>query len=678
MTERVDYATIFNMSFNHDSMRIKRNFPHRIQTIENTWIPLKDGTQLAARIWLPEDAEQNPVPALLEYLPYRKNDMTAWRDSIRHPYLAGHGYACIRVDMRGNGDSDGLILDEYTQQELDDCVEVLQWLEAQPWCTGKAGMFGKSWGGFNALQVAAMRPPQLKAIITIASTDDRYADDVHYMGGCLLTYEMLSWASTMFCYNACPPDPRFVGDRWREMWVNRMKNTPPFAEAWVGHQRRDAFWQHGSVCENYADVECAVYAVGGWADGYTNTVTRLLENLSCPKKGLIGPWAHNFPENSSPAPAIGFLQEHLRWWDYWLKGVETGIMQEPMLRSWVQDSFAPSVIRPKSPGHWVADPSWPSPHINAQTLDLTPPYPTSLKGKQITGLDAPPWLAFGSAGEYPADQSGDDGRSISFTTEPKTSIAILGRPQVKMRLQVDQPQASIAIRLCDIAPDGTSSLVTWGFWNLTHRNSHIDPAPMPTHQSVDVTVDLNLIGHQLAEGHRWRVAVSPTYWPHLWPVAQSVTLTVEQCALILPVRTPHAGDDALAAFEPPECAEQLPLKQLVPGKETRTVQFDRVRNSAEHVNKSHSPTVRYPDGLELGEYSADVFTITEHDPLSATVKCMRNRRFVRDDWKVNIWTESTMTADANNFYLTNRLNATEGMQIVFDHTWEKTIPRDFQ
>ncbi|MGB1254080.1 MAG: CocE/NonD family hydrolase [Candidatus Promineifilaceae bacterium] len=666
------------MSFNHAHMRIKRDYPYTVRTIENSWITLKDGTRLAARIWLPEGAEQTPVPAILEYLPYRKNDMTAWRDSIRHPYLAGHGYACIRVDMRGNGDSDGLMLDEYTQQELDDCVEVLQWLDDQPWCTGKVGMFGKSWGGFNALQVAAMRPPQLKAIITIASTDDRYADDVHYMGGSLLAYEMLSWASTMLCYNACPPDPRFVGDRWRDMWLHRLNNTPPFAEAWVGHQRRDEFWQHGSVSQNYADIECAVYAVGGWADGYTNAVGRLLHNLSCPKKGLIGPWAHNFPENSSPAPAIGFLQEHLRWWDYWLKGEETGIMDEPMLRSWIMDSLPPSVDRRAAPGRWVADPSWTSPNVMPNTIDLTPDAPIALKGQQITGLDAPPWLAFGSAGEYPADQSGDDGRSIALTTEPQQSGDILGHPQVSLRLQVDQPQAALSVRLCDVAPDGSSSLVTWGIYNLTHRFSHEEPQLMPIGQSISVVVDLNLIGYRLATGHSWRVSISPTYWPHLWPAPQPVTLTVETCQLILPSRTPSPADNELAPFDVPECSEQMHLEQLVPGRTMRTVQFDRVNNSAEHVNKIHSPSVRYPDGLELSEYSADVFTITENDPLSAAVKCMRNRRLVRDGWRVSVWTESTMTADADNFYLVNRLNATEDMQIVFDHTWTKTIPRDFQ
>jgi putative CocE/NonD family hydrolase len=267
--------------------RTRTDFPRAVRLIDNAWIPLSDGVRLAARIWLPAEAEADPVPAVLEYIPYRKGDGTAVGDSTRHTYFAGHGYASVRVDMRGSGDSDGILLDEYLSQEQDDALEVIAWLASQPWCTGALGMMGISWGGFNSLQVAARRPPALKAIITVCSTDDRYADDVHYIGGCLLGIEMLSWASTMLAFNARPPDPAVVGERWREMWLERLEKTPPFVEAWLSHQRRDAYWKHGSVCEDYAAIECPVYAVGGWADAYTNAVLRLLAGLSCPRKGLI-------------------------------------------------------------------------------------------------------------------------------------------------------------------------------------------------------------------------------------------------------------------------------------------------------------------------------------------------------------------------------------------------------
>jgi len=147
---------------------------------------MSDGTELAARMWLPDDAEAKPVPAILEYIPYRKRDLTAERDVRHHPYIAGFGYASVRVDLRGSGESEGILTDEYLQQELDDGVELINWLARQKWCSGAVGMIGISWGGFNGLQLAALQPEPLKAVVSICSTDDRYTDDVHYMGAACL------------------------------------------------------------------------------------------------------------------------------------------------------------------------------------------------------------------------------------------------------------------------------------------------------------------------------------------------------------------------------------------------------------------------------------------------------------------------------------------------------------
>jgi len=194
-----------------NDIKIITNFPRQVREIENTFIPLAEGIRLAARIWLPEDAETDPVPAIFEFLPYRKRDGTSERDALTHPYYAGHGYACVRVDMRGAGDSEGILEDEYLKTEQDDALEVLDWITKQPWCTGATGIVGISWGGFNGLQIAARRPPSLKAIVTIASTDDRYADDIHYMGGVMLN-DTMSWGATMFAFNSRPPDPAIVGD----------------------------------------------------------------------------------------------------------------------------------------------------------------------------------------------------------------------------------------------------------------------------------------------------------------------------------------------------------------------------------------------------------------------------------------------------------------------------------
>ena len=266
-------------------MGVRTDFPRRVRTIDHAWIPMSDGTRLAARMWLPEDAEDDPVPAILEYIPYRKGDAFAKRDTHHHPYFAGHGYAAVRVDLRGSGDSDGIMLDEYLPLEQQDGVEVIAWLAEQPWCTGKVGMIGISWGGFNGLQVAARRPPALGAVISMCASDDRYSDDVHYVGGCVLGVDMLAWAATMLTLCAMPPDPAAVGESWRQTWMERMERTPSMVEAWLTHQRRDEFWRQGSVCEEYSAIEAPVYAVGGWADGYSNAVPRLIEGLPGPEEG---------------------------------------------------------------------------------------------------------------------------------------------------------------------------------------------------------------------------------------------------------------------------------------------------------------------------------------------------------------------------------------------------------
>lgn len=213
---------------------------------ETVWIELSDGCKLAARLWLPPE-DKCPVPAILEYLPYRRRDRHRGDDAILHLAFASSGYAAIRVDMRGAGDSDGIMIDEYTQREWEDAVEVISWISRQPWCSGAVGMVGLSWSGFNSLQVAALAPPALKAIVTTCASDDRYADDMLYMGGCLLN-DNLQYGSTLLAGLAMPPDPLIVGNRWRDMWLERLSaiEIPP-AGRWMQHSNRDAYWRSGSV-----------------------------------------------------------------------------------------------------------------------------------------------------------------------------------------------------------------------------------------------------------------------------------------------------------------------------------------------------------------------------------------------------------------------------------------------
>jgi putative CocE/NonD family hydrolase len=672
-------------------VRVVREYPRRIREIEHTLIPLADGCRLAARIWLPEDAEDDPVPAILELLPYRKSDGTAIRDAERQPYLAGHGYACVRVDARGSGESDGVIEDEYTAREIDDAVEVLAWLAGQPWCTGATGMTGISWGGFNSLQVAAQRPPSLRAILTLCASDDRYADDVHYRGGCVLATDMLPWAASMQVFLARPPDPRLIGEGWREAWLERLQRTPPFVEHWLSHQRRDAYWRHGSVCEDYAAIECAVYAVGGWADGYTNAVLRLLAGLQGPRKGLIGPWSHMFPDHGEPGPTIGFLQESLRWWDHWLKGVDTGVMDEPMLRVFMQDSVRPRAHFAVRPGRWVAEDTWPSPRVSEHVLCLgahglaeasEPESALELEGAQTAGLEAGVWCSDGQPADLPGDQRPDDGLSLTFDSEPLAEpLEILGFPEVALSLASDRPLALVCVRLCDVAPDSVSGLVTRGLLNLAHRNGHEHLEPLVPGERYDVSVRLDAIAHSFPAGHRLRVAISPTYWPWAWPSPEPVTLTVfagRRSRLALPVRPPQPGDAELHPFAEPEHSPPLEVEHVASGPGGRTVRRDLATGLVEQVFvwDLGGTQLLKAIGLESTDTSETVYSIVEGDPLSARVAFTGATGMARGDWRVRAEVQAEMRCDAHVLHVTSSLDAFEGDERIFSRRWTFAFPRD--
>jgi putative CocE/NonD family hydrolase len=362
----------------------------------------------------------------------------------------------VRVDMRGNGDSEGLMLDEYTKQEQDDAVAVIEWLTRQPWCTGRVGMMGISWGGFNALQVAARRPPALKAIITLCSTDDRYRDDIHYKGGALLS-ENLGWAATMFAFSSRPPDPLTVGKNWKKMWLERLKHQPFLISNWLKHPHRDDYWKHGSVCENWNAIEAAALCVGGWNDAYTNAVPRLIQGLKSPSKAIIGPWAHKYPHFGVPEPRIGFLQEALRWWDFWLKGEPTRVLGEPNFRTYIMEAIRPSAAIALVPGRWVKDHIWPSDsvqrhrlHLSGRSLNRTAgaPETQSIRSPQTTGLDGGEFCIIWLGPEFPGDQRQDDAGSLTFDSEALADgIDLVGAPLLILSFSVDKPVALVAVRL---------------------------------------------------------------------------------------------------------------------------------------------------------------------------------------------------------------------------------------
>lgn len=671
-------------------MKTVTDFPHKVREIKHIDVPMPDGCRLGARIWLPEDAENAPVPAVLEYIPYRKNDLCLPADTMNGTYLAGHGYAYVRLDLRGAGDSEGLMLDEYLPQELQDGCDALAWIADQPWCDGNIGMIGISWGGFNGLQIAALQPPALKAVVTVCSTDDRYADDVHYMGGCLLI-DNLSWAGQMFARNTLPPDPLWRGDDWRALWMERLEKSGLWLKTWLEHQRRDAFWRHGSICEDYASVQVPVYAVSGWADGYCRSVFRLMEHLSGPRKGLIGPWAHKYPHVGKPGPAIGFLQETLRWWDQWLKGRATGIMEEPMLRLFMQDPAPPRGQYDTRSGRWVAEPAWPSPNV-ARTrfalgddgrLAATGPLtglPITIRSPLGTGMTAGKWCSYAQPGDQPVDQRSADSGSVIFETGPLTeAIEIAGDPALDLACSADLPVAQVAVRLMDISPDGAATRATYGVLNLTHRDSHADPQPLEPGRRYQVRVPMKPVAQRFEAGHRIRLAVSTDYFPLIWSAPESATLTLfpRESALELPVRTPSPADARLADFGSPEAASLPEIEQIDPPEAGWRVIHDHAAGSVTAEIADGAGTYRLVDAdITVTKKGRERYHLVGDDPASLTGHVAWDFGVSRGDWSVRSVTETTLSAEPDAFRVRARLRAWQDGRQVFEWDWDERVPRD--
>jgi putative CocE/NonD family hydrolase len=652
-----------------------------VKVVENLFITLPDGCRLAARAWFPDET---PAPAILEYIPYRKRDGTRGRDEPMHGYFAQHGYVALRVDMRGSGESDGLLEDEYLQRELDDAVEVIDWLSRQPWCSGRVGMMGKSWGGFNALQVAALRPPALKAILTVCSTDDRYADDIHYMGGALLN-DNLWWGAIMLSNQARPPDPAIRTD-WRERWLERIDAMPFWPALWLRRQRRDAYWRHGSVCEDFSAIQCPVFAVGGWADAYTNAVPRLLEGLDVPRLGLIGPWAHLYPHDGKPGPAIGFCQEAVRWWDHCLK--DAGVLDQPMLRAFIEEG---QENRDLAPGRFVGEAQWPSPRIAPRTWSVDeaglnrPGAATTIAvcSPCWTGAGVGEWMGVGAPHEAPADQRLDDGLSRCFDSAPLSErLELLGAPEIEIELASDKPVAQLCARLCDVSADGGSRRVSYGVLNLTHRDSHAAPRALEPGRFYRVRLKLNDCGYVFRPGHRIRLALSSAYWPLIWPAPERATLTLRLPAMLtLPVREARP-DEPPIAFGPRETAADAPKTLLSEGRVERRVGFDLGRGVSTYETIAEGGL--FGEGAYIYDeidtrISHDInrrLTIAADDPLSAAYDLLQIYEMGREGWLIRIETKVSMRASATEFLIEAKLDAYENGVLARSRTFAETIARD--
>lgn len=510
-----------------------------VRESEHVWIPMADGTRLAARIWWPEGP--GPFPAILEYIPYRKRDMVRARDERNHPYFAAHGYVCLRVDMRGSGDSEGIMPDMYTDAELDDARQAIGWIAAQEWSSGAVGMFGTSWGGTASLQAAVDAPGPLKAVLANCATSDRFEDDIHWMGGCLLT-DSFEWGATLPAILAAPPDSATVGAQWQSIWKDRLDGATCPIDAWITHRTRGSYWRHGSAQFTAERISCPVLTIGGWADRYSNSVMRLVDARPDLCWGVVGPWGHHYPDQGEPGPAIGFQDLALRWWDHWLKDEENDVARWPKLRLWRREFDPPQDRLSTRNGDWIEiDRPMPSGGTRlylrgdgALASEPVAPADLPVPSDILHGTCAGDTGYFGRVGGLPLDQTADDARALRFDSPPVSEpLDVIGHPVVSITIRRDRPRAQLVLRLCDVAPDGRSNLVTRHVINLALDADLGSEVPFAPDTPVTYRIGLPSTAYRFGAGHRVRLALAGSYWPLVWPELPLARLSVETDGAVL-------------------------------------------------------------------------------------------------------------------------------------------------
>ncbi|MFL6221328.1 MAG: CocE/NonD family hydrolase [Actinomycetes bacterium] len=650
-----------------------------------SWIPMEDGVRLAVSLFLPEGAEEGrAAPVVLEALPYRKDDASA---SYRPEYerLCGeYGYAVARVDLRGTGSSEGVATDEYPASEQADLCRVIGWLAEQPWSTGAVGMYGTSYSGFNSLQVAAERPPALKAIIAIYASDDRYTDDVHYTGGAVKLLDLVDYPLYMVALNALPPVPAIAGADWRERWRERVESLEPWLLRWLEEQVDGPYWRQGSLRPGYERIACPTMLVAGWADGYRNATFRLLEQLEAPVRLLFGPWSHMATDISQPGPRIDLVPEMVRWWDRWLRGHRNGVDEGPPVTVYVRHSTRPAPDLDEQPGGWRDEPAWPPDRAATHTLPLSEAAPAGggtdrLEVRADVGSAA--WIS--CAGHLPFgqpdDQREDDAWSLTYDWGLEEELELLGHPRLVVRVGASAPVAFLSAKLCDVLPDGTSTLVARGFLNLTRRRSLTELEPMRPGVVEEVELELDATSWVFPAGHRLRLSLAGADWPNLVPPPAPVTLTVERdgSALTLPVlHDPSPSPPpALPPPRPPHPAAEGPgpgRPDPPPAVVWRVVRDVLGRRAEAEID--HGGRTELPDGAVLVErYRGTVGTT--RDPGLTWARGVADYRVEWPEATVATSARLDLRGDADAFEVQLDLEAREGDQIRWTRSWHRRIPR---
>jgi uncharacterized protein len=649
--------------------------------LENTWIPMQDGVRLAVTLYLPDGAKPGEqFPAVLEYHPYRKDDSTALRDYGLYSYFAHRGYVCARVDIRGFGTSEGVPTErEYSAQEQADGLEVIRWLAHRPWSNGNVGMMGISWSGFNSMQMAMRHPPELKAIIAIAATAELFHDDVHYIDGMAHIDE---FELNMDMAPGMTGAPDYTLD---EKVLTPRFNAPPWSLVYLEHQRDGAFWR--SPVRPLHEIQIPCFLIGGLQDGYRDSIPAMLEQTKAPLKAIIGPWNHSFPDDADFGPDINWRREAVRWWDFWLKGRDTGVREDPRLVIYLQHWHPPNPRLEAVPGVWRSENIWPPPEAKNTTFFFennhglaevaSKPAIHKLKYVPTIGVEAGFWW-----GELLTDVRPVDAFSLVYDSAPlETELAVLGSPRVLLQAAATARLADWFVRLSDVAPDGSVTEITGAGINGAQRDSMSDPRDLEPNKMYAIACEMHLTSWVFPRGHRIRVAVSNALWPMVIPTPYAMTTSLQLggakgSRIVLPV-VPVSRKPA-PRFDPPEAEEirsdMRDEGELWPGSWTATRDEVNHKTTVDWHGKAGE---EYPWGKET-DYESLIYQAQDDHPETSSVEGDA-KTVIELKGRVLTWKgHLSVTTDPANFYYqyTRQLWKDDGL--VIEKTWKQTIPRDHQ
>jgi uncharacterized protein len=661
---------------------------YKVEVLPDVRVRMRDGVELGVRIIRP--VAPGKYPAIMGYNPYRTlTGMKAARSeeefstakNIQY-YMAQHGYVMVNYDVRGTGASGGVSTEMYEAAERQDGYDMVEWIARQPWSNGNVGMWGISYGGVDTWQIAAMAPPHLKAVIVHSGTDDTY-DDWMYPGGTLRTMFMFGgYAAQMAAENFAPPDPASTGAQWADIWDQHLKGNQPWSLGWLQHQVYGPYWQAQSLRPDYSRIKCAVFVIDGWADWYQTAVLRAFSHLKVPKRALIGPWDHGWSENALPGPRIDGRPLYLQWFDQFLKGVNTGVLKEPPVTIFVQEYQPPAPMYMQERGFFRQENEWPLARTKFTPMYLTadgglarnpegdvPVAKDSYRYKPSLGM-ASGIVGRGTIGPWsmPLDQRGDEAYSLTYTSKPLTSdLEATGNPRADIFISSTAKVAYFTLKVTDVAPDGTSKLVTRGELSATHRTSSSNPQPLTPGSVYELDIPMKSMAYIFPAGHRIRVDIASADFMNAWPVGKAAINSIVRGArfpsrVILPVASPQNP-----ALPPPDFRPSpvpLPDPDSIP-KPTYTTTYDLINQTATVTIAKTTPT---DDELAT-------FTVSDKDPADAVMKDVVNYVVRQPDGVITVHTQSLLTSDDKVFRHILDLQITVDGKPHFSKSWTLVVPR---